>query len=438
LRHGGWGRLTGWRAPWFTATDERGRRFHLRAAAVTQRLDFAPRSFYQPRGWYYNFDVINPASVTDWAAEFALYLDERGIAASWLTAPSRKVSRRAVVMARSADDWTLDSSASARAFLSGENARLRDAFQSLAGDSRAPRTISGLRTAGLKLVWWAATRGLEWPLSQQDFTDYLTLLATDIGTSGSVSGARGAMLHLCRTNGWDARPYQSGIALIPGAALARRNRHQIKKMSGLTLSMVGRILRCYCFLRLRRAASRQWEFAFGVAVVVAYKVLARWDDLRQMRWDEDYCQIGKLYVRFFLEKRKNSMINGSYVDVAKREDGRRGAFEVIVEAWQFFRSGFVLPFISGQGHVDTSRHMAYEDYVQQLRCCLVDMGTPREEAMKFAGQSARAGAATEAARAGLAPHELCRLAGVRSINWHLGYMRPDFEDRLRASRAMGL
>ena len=58
--------------------------------------------------------------------------------------------------------------------------------------------------------------------------------------------------------------------------------------------------------------------------------------------------------------------------------------------------------------------------------------------MTFAGQSARSGAATTCMREGVEPHQLCRMAGVKSINWGLGYMRPDFEDRLGASRAMGL
>ena len=75
--------------------------------------------------------------------------------------------------------------------------------------------------------------------------------------------------------------------------------------------------------------------------------------------------------------------------------------------------------------------------IRRPRGCVMDTGVPREEAIQFAGQSARPGA-MEAARAGIAPHELCRMAGVRSTNWHLGYMRPNFEDRMRASWAMGL
>ena len=82
--------------------------------------------------------------------------------------------------------------------------------------------------------------------------------------------------------------------------------------------------------------------------------------------------------------------------------------------------------------------MPYRNHIRHLRSCLVYIGVPPAEAAKFAGQSARAGAATCAARAGVPPHEICRLAGVKSIGWHLGYMRPDFDDRMRASWAVGL
>jgi hypothetical protein len=49
----------------------------------------------------------------------------------------------------------------------------------------------------------------------------------------------------------------------------------------------------------------------------------------------------------------------------------------------------------------------------------------------------RAGATT-AAREGIPPHEICRMAGVRSINWLLGYNRPDASDRQRVSQDLGL
>jgi len=253
-----------------------------------------------------------------------------------------------------------------------------------------------------------------------------------------VATARGALLHLCRVNAWDKAPFTSGISLVPGQALLRLNRHQTKKSEGLTLEMVTQILHRYCFARSGRHRSGQWELAIGVAIVVSFKVFARWDDARQLRWDPDYFEITAVYVRFYLEHRKNAQHSGNFVDVAIPESGERGAYHVIREAFLLFRSGHVLPHIDASGSVDTSRHMPYDNYVRHLRQILVHIGVPEERSRRFAGQSARAGAATTAARAGMQPYELCRLAGVTSISWCLAYMRPDFNDRMRASRAIGL
>jgi hypothetical protein len=140
-----------------------------------------------------------------------------------------------------------------------------------------------------------------------------------------------------------------------------------------------------------------------------------------------------------LEHRKNAQDSGNFVDIAKpRSTFERGAYDILLEARSVFKRGHVLPYISATGLVNTERPMPYRKFVQHLRKCLVAVGVPQQEALRFAGQSARAGAATCAARAGVAPHEICRLAGVKSIGWHLGYMRPDFEDRLRASWAVGM
>jgi hypothetical protein len=45
---------------------------------------------------------------------------------------------------------------------------------------------------------------------------------------------------------------------------------------------------------------------------------------------------------------------------------------------------------------------------------------------------------TGPAQAGLQPHQICHLAGVRDINWLLTYMRESLGDKLRASWSLGL
>ena len=102
-----------------------------------------------------------------------------------------------------------------------------------------------------------------------------------------------------------------------------------------------------------------------------------------------------------------------------------------------FRRGHVLPRIAA-GFVDTAHFMSYSTYVRHLRHALVCVGVPHAAACSFAGQSARSGAATEAVYASVRPEDICRMAGVTSISWCLGYMRPDQADRLEASRKIGL
>ena len=216
-------------------------------------------------------------------------------------------------------------------------------------------------------------------------------------------------------------------------------RHQVKKSAGLRLVFVKRILGTYCFVRPRVPAVGQWEMAVGVGIVVSYCVFARWDDASQLRWDVGFYEETDLYVRLYLSHRKNAQYTGNFLDIARPSDPTvRGAYHVIREARALFRTGHILAHVSSQGSVDTSRYMAYDSYVRHLRHALVQVGVSAEEARLFAGQSARSGAATESVQAGVGPEQLCRMAGVRSINWLLGYMRPDQQDRLVASRSIGL
>jgi hypothetical protein len=118
-------------------------------------------------------------------------------------------------------------------------------------------------------------------------TNYLVFVLDSKGKVGAVSGARQALLHLARINGWPDEPYRTGISLIPLAAAQRLTRRQVKKSKGLTLPMVRQIMLVYCWVRFDRRTDGQWELALGVAIVVAYNVLARSDDLSRLRWDEN-------------------------------------------------------------------------------------------------------------------------------------------------------
>jgi hypothetical protein len=100
--------------------------------------------------------------------------------------------------------------------------------------------------------------------------------------------------------------------------------------------------------------------------------------------------------------------------------------------------GFILPSVAADGSIDPNTPMPYPAYVQHLRQAARLVGCPEVDAERVAGHSPRSGAATQGARAFLQTHELCRLAGVKDLNWIVGYNRHRIADRLRASWALGL
>ena len=147
-----------------------------------------------------------------------------------------------------------------------------------------------------------------------------------------------------------------------------------------------------------------------------------------------------LFVRFLLESHKNEKYESCFLDVARPLDAaQRGAYHAIVVSRELFgRIGFVLPHIDSSGVVDTARPMSYGNYVRHLRHALVNLGMGQSVAQTFAGQSPRAGAGTEAARARVRPEMVVHAAGVKSTDWILTYNRADIGDRLQASWSLGL
>jgi len=111
-----------------------------------------------------------------------------------------------------------------------------------------------------------------------------------------------------------------------------------------------------------------------------------------LRWDPDYFEITPVYVRFYLEHRKDAQHSGNFVDVAISESGARDTY------------------------VKFSLTSATQKSIRAVSP--VSQHGPERQQMQ--------------------PYELCRLAGVTSISWCLAYTRPDFIDRIRAPRAIGL
>ena len=110
-----------------------------------------------------------------------------------------------------------------------------------------------------------------------------------------------------------------------------------------------------------------------------------------------------------------------------------------VRAQRVFKTGFVLPHVDGRSKTsDRTRCMSYEKIVKSLRAMLVRIGVPVARARKYAGHSMRSGGATSAVIGKLSPSEISQLAGVKDLNWLVGYERKRLASRLRASRAVGL
>ena len=63
-------------------------------------------------------------------------------------------------------------------------------------------------------------------------------------------------------------------------------------------------------------------------------------------------------------------------------------------------------------------------------------GYTEELARTFTAHSPRSGGATGMVHTGLGPVLGCAIAGVKSSDWLIGYMRTDLSDKIRASLAI--
>ena len=313
--------VLGWRRPWFRIWDGRAQT-NMRSAEVARALFFSPDDFYNPELFCSDFGVLNPINMPGWVAGLLDYLDTYAA-----VLPLDYVTPRAHT---ATSPWAHDGSdttapaPSADAFLEHERSRLRAGYVNLANTSRAPRTTQGLINPILKQLWWYGSRGRQLPPTQDDATDYLTFVALDRDNKGAVAAARAGLLHLCRLNRWEDTLFRTGPPLVPLEAMRRHHRRVVKKSAGLSEDMAAAFLEHYARRRHARQPQYEWRFALGTGVVIAYKVLARYADLVQLRWDEDYCWVYPLFVRFLLESRKNEQYESGYLDIARPLD-RHGA-----------------------------------------------------------------------------------------------------------------
>ena len=415
------GIVDSFRAPWFHVTYSDGDEEDLHGLELARLLNYRAATFYEPEFFSYDFSVLHPATIPGWCAAMREFCALHGLRLppSWLDGV---VDQRRGISTDAYSD---------AAELADLQARLSDYVAS----SRAPRTWKNLRNPGLRVLWFLATRRIPLPPSAEEAALMMTKIAHDRDNAGAVSTMHNALTAICELNGWRSDIYNDRLALAPLHAMRRAHRKQTKKSEGLRVAHISSILTHYVFGSQRK----DWTVAIGTAISVGFNILLRYDDLRRCRWDDGYCDITPLHVRFYLDGRKNNQYRGNMLDVAVPADPHlRGVYHACKIAKNRFKSGFVLPHVASDGTVDSSRAMNYERFVAFLRSALIHIGVSEHHARRFAGQSMRSGGATAAAISGLSPAEICHLAGVKDVDWLSYYNRNHLSSRLRASRAVGL
>ena len=416
--------------PFYRVAYEDGDAEDLTSKELAEVLHVTRADVGDPRRFTYDWSGFNPSAVNDFTRILMEYMDEFGMVlpSAW-TGPAVHESNTMNDVGGSEED-----------FLRMEDQLLKSWHASFVSEARARKTFATTRTAGLKLVWFAMSRRWVWPLAPLEVGMYMAKLGTERDNVGALSVTKNALAIICSVNGIDRSQYNDLRATAALEAMRRTHRGVTKKSAALTADMVRAINRRYSYVRVGRPDNMQWEFAMGSAVSAAFKLMARYDDLAKLRWDPDFCDVFFTHVRFFLDGRKNLQHGCAMLDVARPEgDAPDGVYFLLVRGKHFFRSGHVLPHINRRtGEVDSSRPMAYGDYVAFLRSALVAIGLSETEAALFAGQGARAGAASEAAAGGLHQEDIQHLAGVTTAEWLSWYNRRYLGERLRVSRALGL
>ena len=424
------GIVTSHQFPFYRVVYEDGDSEDLTSKELAAVLHITKADVADPRRFAYDWGDFNPGAVPGFVRFLDDYMGEfsMDLPAAWTGTASDEASAAE------------DPSGSDEDFLRMEEKQLKSLHAAFISGARARKTFSTTRTAGLKLVWFALSRRWVWPLTALEVGMYMAKLGVERNKVGALSVAKNALAIICSMNGVDRSQYNNLQATAALEAMRREHRSVTKKAAALTAGMVRAINRRYSYLRPGRPDNMQWEFAIGGAVSAAFKLMARYDNLVKLLWDPDFCDVFFTHVRYFLDGRKNLQHGCAMLDVARPEDDTPdGVYFVLVRGKRFFGTGHVLPHIDRRtGEVDRTRPMAYGDYVAFLRSALIAIGLSETEAALFAGQSARAGAASEAAAGGLHQEDIQPLAGVTTAEWLSWYNRRYLGERLRVSRALGL
>jgi len=422
------GSVVAWHSPWFFVLFDDGGSAKLRKHELEDALFFSPESFFDPTLFFYDFTIMNPLRIAGWMMGFRSYLEHYGVAMppQWL--------------ACEADDEQAAASQDAgpETFREAVRQHTKGVLLELAGDARAPRTLDNLKHAVYKAIWWFASMGLPLPPTSEDVAQYLAFLSVTVDSIGSGTQATQAIGFLADVNRWDRSKIIDKYALLPVEALRRRHSHVVRKAPGLPSEAVSAILQKLCAVQSDLPWQRQWHLALGIAIGASVKLLARHDDMLVVTYDDDSFRVFATHIEVLLRKRKTHAKDGHWITIAKQPSGAFCVYDALLLGKRTFTSGFVMPDIDLSGQIHRERPMPYATYVRHLRWALVTICKYSEqEAASFTAHSARSGGATGMVHAGLDPVLGCAVAGVKSIDWFIGYMRANLSDKIRASLAIG-
>ena len=234
-------------SPWFHVRFDDGDAADFAGHELARYIVFREADFYNPRLWYYGFSIMNPADVPGWRMACSAFGNNFGLELPtlWLNSAGTEDTGH---------DAAEESTA---AFLKRERASLQVALSDMLGQAREKRTILNLRNPGLKLLWWCASRGCNFPPTANDMALYCTKLATDQDNIGAVSVAKNALSFICAYNDLPTDTYTSLRTNAALEAMRRKHKHQTKKAAGLTVNMVKAIMEAFGFERPKRPAHRQ-------------------------------------------------------------------------------------------------------------------------------------------------------------------------------------
>ena len=433
------GTVTSYQSPFFRVRYTDGDEEDLTGTELASILDYTEADLRDPRGWHYDYNVLNPIGIPgfvkgirEYCTEYNVVLPEVWLQMAKRSSPTWRPDHEDEIFA--AEDYEIN----VEAYREQERQFLERVLQGNLSQARAPRTMANLQYPAIKMIHYAASRGLKLPLAPTELALYLAFLSKERNTVGAVTMAKNAASTIGSLNGHAAGVYDTAKVNATIETVKRRNRRQVKKAAGLTPNMISAIIRKYGYPRQGRRPEHQWEMAIGVAVAVGFKILLRYDDLVRARWNDGYCEVLETHVRFYLDGRKNNQYGGNFLDIAKPEKGK-GIYDLVVAAKDLFRSGLVLPNINvATGVLHPEQPMSHSSFVAFLRSALINIGLSEEEAEVFSAHSMRAGGATAAAVHGLHQEDIQHLAGVKDANWLAWYNRHYLGERLRVSRAIGL